>query len=93
MELSRSHQDFLLGFSSLSWWRDPSEADTPDNDAHGACLHTPHRWRQRGVTKPPVVDQGLLTFRVFGLPMDKREPTSGLEPLTCSNYECAINSC
>ena len=83
MELSRSRQDFLLGFSSLFWWRVPPEADTPDNDAHGACLHTPHRWRQRGVKKPSVVDQGLLTFRVFGLSMGKiEEPTSGLEPLT-----------
>jgi hypothetical protein len=23
----------------------------------------------------------------------KREPTSGLEPLTCSSYECAVNGC
>jgi hypothetical protein len=73
MKLSRSRQDFLLGFSSLFWRRDPPEADTPDNDAYGACLHTPQRWRQRGVKKPPAVDQGLLTFRVFGLSMDKKE--------------------
>jgi hypothetical protein len=73
MKLSRSRQDFLLGVSSLFWRRDPPEADTPDNDAYGACLHTPQRWRQRGVKKPPAVDQGLLTFRVFGLSMDKKE--------------------
>jgi hypothetical protein len=23
----------------------------------------------------------------------KREPTSGLEPLTCSSYECAVRRC
>ena len=27
----------------------------------------PARWRQRGVKEPPAVDQGLLSFRVFGL--------------------------
>ena len=31
---------------------------------------------------------------VFSLQMSEtREPTSGLEPLTCSSYECAVSSC
>jgi hypothetical protein len=24
---------------------------------------------------------------------EHREPTSGLEPLTCSSYECAVSGC
>src|SRR5918992_4547468 len=37
------------------------------------------------VEKSPVDHQGLLSFRVFGLDKGKnRDPTSGLEPLSCS---------
>src|SRR5215208_3175127 len=42
-----------------------------------------------GVKRAPAVTQDATLFRVFGLSMGKiREPTSGLEPLTCSLRVC-----
>ena len=37
-----------------------------------------------GVKQSSAVDRWFYLFRVFGLFMGKEEPTSGLEPLTCS---------
>jgi hypothetical protein len=38
-----------------------------------------------GVKTLPVADRRFVSFRVFGFSkLDKGEPTSGLEPLTCS---------
>jgi hypothetical protein len=37
-----------------------------------------------GVKQPSAVDRWFYSFRVFGLSMGKGEPTSGLEPLSCS---------
>jgi hypothetical protein len=35
--------------------------------------------------------QELLAF--YGICRQKREPTSGLEPLNPAHYECAVNGC
>ena len=40
------------------------------------------------LTKPPMSVSGALTF--YGFCRRNEEPTSGLEPLTCSSYECAV---
>jgi hypothetical protein len=37
-----------------------------------------------GIKKPSQVDRVSVPIRGFGLSMDNKEPTSGLEPLTCS---------
>jgi hypothetical protein len=29
----------------------------------------------------------------YGICRKNKEPTSGLEPLTCSHYECAVSGC
>src|SRR5688500_12800930 len=39
------------------------------------------------LTKPPILVSG--TFHFYRICRKKREPTSGLEPLSCSSYECA----
>jgi hypothetical protein len=36
--------------------------------------------------------QIVTPLRVLPANRDKNEPTSGLEPLTCSSYECAVGA-
>jgi hypothetical protein len=46
-------------------------------------------WVNRvAVDQPSLHDKALFSFRVLPANRNKiREPTSGLEPLTCSSYE------
>src|SRR5215217_8956567 len=43
------------------------------------------------LTKRPARTSGASRF--YGFCRKIREPTSGLEPLTCSSYECAVSGC
>ena len=50
-------------------------------------LHVVAQWYTSGVIRPPIQDRGLHTSQIFRL-ADSGEPTSGLEPLTCSLGVC-----
>ena len=42
---------------------------------------------------PRSVSEDSFTSSIALIYADYGEPTSGLEPLTCSSYECAVKGC
>jgi hypothetical protein len=43
--------------------------------------------------EPQITTEALPIPRIQIEQADLKEPTSGLEPLTCFSYECAVSGC